>query len=77
MPKIKRGSIYRNRSGLLLSSTKEIIQSMFLLVLDYVEIINMNAAVPSLKPLDAFDHRALCFIMGTGSVHLPAFSILK
>jgi hypothetical protein len=62
--RIKMGLFYRNRSYLSLNSRKQIIQSMFLSVLDYGDIIYMNAAATSLKMLDAVYHNALHFITG-------------
>ena len=40
----------------------QIIELMFLLVLDYGDIIYMNVDATSLKPLDADCHSTLCFI---------------
>jgi hypothetical protein len=63
--RIKVGFFYRNRSCFSLNSRKQIIQSTFLLVLHYGDIIYyMNAAAISLKPLVAVYHSALCFIAG-------------
>jgi hypothetical protein len=56
------GLFHRNRPCLLLNSRKQIIQSTFIPVIEYGEIICMNAAATVLKPLDTVCHSALCFI---------------
>ena len=58
------GFFYRNRSCLWLNSIKQITQSMFPSVLHYGDIIYMDTAATSLKPLDAVYHNALHFITG-------------
>lgn len=62
--RFKVGFFYRNVSSFSLNSRKQIVQSTFLPVLHYGDIIYWNAAATTLKPLDAVYHSALHFITG-------------
>lgn len=50
----KVGFLYRNRSSFPLSCRKSIVEQVFLLVLDYGDVIYRHAAASTLKPLDSF-----------------------
>ena len=56
---IKLGFVYRNRACLSLHCRKQIIQSTFIPVIDYGDIIYINAATSVLKPLDTSYHNKL------------------
>ena len=52
---------YLNRACFTFKCRKQLVQATFLPVLDYADIINMHAALTTLKPLDAVYHSALRF----------------
>ncbi|KAK0137933.1 RNA-directed DNA polymerase from mobile element jockey [Merluccius polli] len=57
----KIGFFYRHKSSLPLSCRKRIIESVFMPVLDYGDIIYRNASMSSLKILDVIYHSAIRF----------------
>ena len=58
----KIGFLYRNRSNFPPSCRKRVIESVFMSVLDYGDVIYRHAAVTTLKALDSVYHSALRFI---------------
>lgn len=61
---MKLGFFCQNRSCLSWSTRKRLIEALFLVVLDYGEIIYRNASAATFKPLDSVKHSALGFITG-------------
>ena len=62
--RMKLGFFYRNRSCFPWPTRKRLIESLFLSVLDYGDIIYRNASATTLKSLDSVYHSALRFITG-------------
>src|SRR4029434_4094635 len=62
--RIKLGFLYRNRCRFTFPDRKRIIESVFISVLDYGDVIYGNASHSTLKTLDAVYHSALRFITG-------------
>ena len=62
--RIKLGFLYRNRCCFTFPARKRIIESVFISVLDYGDVIYGNASHSTLKTLDAVYHSALRFITG-------------
>ncbi len=60
----KIGYLYRNKANFPVLSRKQIIEAIFLSVLDYGDIICRHASASTLKPLDSVYHSALRFITG-------------
>ena len=56
--------LYRNKSSFPPFSRKRIVESVFLSILDYGDIIYRHASVTTLKILDSVYHSALRFITG-------------
>ena len=62
--RIKLFFLYRNRCCFTFPARKRIIESVFISVLDYGDVIYGNASLSTLKTLDAVYHSALRFITG-------------
>ena len=62
--RIKLGFLYRNRCCFTFLARKRIIESVFISVLDYGDVIYGNTSQTSLKSLDPVYHSALRFITG-------------
>ena len=60
--KLKLGFFFRNKSCFSFNARKRLVAATFLPVLDYGDIVYMNAPTHSLKLLDAAYHGALRFI---------------
>ena len=60
----KVGFLFRNRLRFPQFCRKRVVESIFLSVLDYGDVIYRHASASSLKPLDSVYHSALRFITG-------------
>ena len=66
--KVKLGFYFRNKSCFSLGTRKYLISSTFLPLLDYGDLLYMNASAQCLRSLDSVYHCALRFV--TGCKHL-------
>ena len=66
--KLKLGFFFRNKACFSLQTRKRLISTTFLPLLDYGDLLFMNASEQYLKKLDTVYHCALRFITGCGNL---------